>query len=58
MNNIKRKRRTFNDDFKHQMVNLYQHGKSRSKIVAEFDLTSSTFGQATLISTSLIRSLL
>ncbi|OCG27693.1 hypothetical protein A9G45_08100 [Gilliamella sp. HK2] len=42
MNNIKRKRRTFNDDFKHQMASLYQHGKSRSEIIAEFDLTSST----------------
>jgi transposase len=35
MNKIKRKRRTFTDDFKHQMVSLYQHGKSRSEIVAE-----------------------
>ncbi|OCG45333.1 transposase [Gilliamella sp. Choc5-1] len=41
MNKIKRKRRTFTDDFKHQMVSLYQHGKSRSEIVAEYDLTSS-----------------
>ncbi|MWP50485.1 DDE-type integrase/transposase/recombinase [Gilliamella sp. Lep-s21] len=35
MNKIKRKRRTFTDDFKHQMVSLYQHGKSRSEIVAD-----------------------
>ncbi|WP_141674908.1 transposase [Gilliamella sp. App4-10] len=41
MNKIKRKRRTFNDDFKHQMVSFYQHGKSRSEIVAEYDLTPS-----------------
>ena len=41
MNKIKRKRRTFTDDFKHQMVSLYQHGKSRSEIVAEYDLTPS-----------------
>ena len=25
MNKIKRKRRTFTDDFKHQMVSLYQN---------------------------------
>ncbi|OCG48055.1 transposase [Gilliamella sp. Choc5-1] len=41
MNKIKRKRRTFTDDFKQQMVSLYQHGKSRSEIVAEYDLTPS-----------------
>jgi transposase len=38
---IKQKRRIFNEDFKHQMVSLYQHGKSRSEIVAEYDLTPS-----------------
>ncbi|OCG48548.1 transposase [Gilliamella sp. Choc5-1] len=41
MNKIKRKRRTFTDDFKHQMVSLYQHGKSRSEIIAEYDLIPS-----------------
>lgn len=42
MNKIKRERRTFNDDFKQQMVTLYQHGKSRSAIIAEYDLTPSS----------------
>ncbi|WP_392562269.1 transposase [Orbus sturtevantii] len=38
---VKRQRRTFNDDFKQQMVNLYQYGKSRSELIAEYDLTPS-----------------
>lgn len=41
MNKVKRERRTFNADFKLQMVSLYQHGKSRSEIIAEYDLTHS-----------------
>lgn len=41
MNNVKRERHTFNDDFKQQMVKLYQHGKSRSELVAEYNLTPS-----------------
>ncbi|MFQ0999227.1 transposase, partial [Gilliamella sp. BG6] len=38
---MKHKRRRFTDDFKQQMVSLYRHGKSRSEIVAEYDLTPS-----------------
>ncbi|MBM7839122.1 transposase [Alkalihalobacillus xiaoxiensis] len=38
----KRKRRTFSEDFKKQMVQLYQSGKPRSEIIREYDLTSST----------------
>lgn len=30
-----------NDNFKHQMVSLYQHGQSRREIVTEYDLTPS-----------------
>ncbi|WP_392562163.1 IS3 family transposase [Orbus sturtevantii] len=41
MNKVKRERRTFTADFKQQMVNLYQHGKSRSELVAAYDLTPS-----------------
>lgn len=41
MNKIKRARRTFTADFKQQMVNLYLHGKSRSELVAQYDLTAS-----------------
>lgn len=38
----KRKRRTFTSEFKKQMVQLYQNGKSRSQIIKEYDLTPSS----------------
>ena len=34
-------RRTFTDDFKRQMVLLYQNGKSRADIIQDYDLTKS-----------------
>lgn len=34
-------RRTFTPEFKQQMVQLYESGKSRSSIVKEYDLTAS-----------------
>ena len=34
-------RRTFTDDFKRQMVLLYQNGKSRTDIIQEYDLRKS-----------------
>ena len=37
----KQARRTFTTEFKQQMVQLYENGKSRSAIVAEYDLTAS-----------------
>jgi transposase len=37
----KRKRRTFTDEFKNQMVQLYQNGKPRSEIIEEYELTPS-----------------
>lgn len=37
----KHQRRTFTSEFKKQMVELYQNGKSRATIVAEYDLTAS-----------------
>ncbi len=37
----KQARRTFTTEFKKQMVQLYENGKSRAAIVAEYDLTSS-----------------
>jgi transposase-like protein len=43
LNKIKRKKRTFNDDFKYQIISLYQHGKSRGEIVAEYNLTPSAW---------------
>lgn len=41
MQQPKRERRTFSDDFKHQMVLLYQQGKKRAELVKEYDLTPS-----------------
>jgi len=37
----KQARRTFTTEFKKQMVQLYENGKSRAAIVAEYDLTAS-----------------
>lgn len=39
----KRPRRTFTDEFKQQMVQLYLNGKSRSDIVREYDLSATAF---------------
>lgn len=36
-------RREFTDEFKMQMVNLYNNGKPRSEIIREYDLTPSAF---------------
>lgn len=38
----KRERRTFTEDFKRQIVQLYQNGKSRKEIIREYDLTPSS----------------
>ncbi len=37
----RRKRRTFTEEFKHQIVQLHQSGKPRSEIIKEYDLTPS-----------------
>ena len=39
----KRTRRSYTDDFKLQIVKLYNSGKSRSDIIQEYSLTPSTF---------------
>lgn len=39
----KQQRRTFTAEFKKQMVQLYENGKSRAAIVEEYDLTASAF---------------
>ncbi|MGJ9386274.1 transposase, partial [Salipaludibacillus sp. CF4.18] len=39
----KRERRTFSKEFKAQMVQLHDAGKSRAEIIKEYKLTSSTF---------------
>lgn len=38
----KRERRTFTEEFKQQMVQLYQNGKPRKEIIREYDLTPSS----------------
>ncbi len=37
----KRERRTFTQEFKEQMVQLYLNGKPRKNIIKEYDLTPS-----------------
>ena len=41
--NERRERRNYTEDFKKQVVNLYNNGKSRSEIIREYDLTPSAF---------------
>jgi len=36
-----KQRRTFTTEFKHQMVQLYENGKTRAALVEEYDLTAS-----------------
>lgn len=38
-----RERRNFTDEFKQQMVNLYNNDKPRHEIIKEYDLTASAF---------------
>lgn len=39
----RRLKSTFTDEFKHQMVELYNSGKSRAEIIKDYDLTPSSF---------------
>lgn len=39
----KRARRNYSEDFKNQMVQLYNAGKPRAQIIREYDLTSTAF---------------
>lgn len=39
---MRRQRRSFTDEFKQQMVNLYHSGKPKTDIVREYDLTHSS----------------
>ena len=39
----RRQRREFTEEFKLQMVQLYNNGKPRSEIIREYDLTPSAF---------------
>jgi transposase len=38
----KRERRSFTEEFKQQIVQLYQNGKPRKEIIREYDLTPSS----------------
>jgi len=38
----KKQRRTFTEEFKNQMVQLYNGGKRKSDILREYDLSPST----------------
>ena len=39
----RRTKRVYTEEFKKQMVQLYNNGKSRAEIVKEYDLTGSAF---------------
>ena len=39
----RRKRRSYEENFKKQIVQLYNSGKTRSEIIKEYDLTGSVF---------------
>ena len=39
----RRARRTFSEEQKKQLVELFNHGKQRSEIVREYDLSGSAF---------------
>ena len=39
----KRERRTFTDEFKKQIVQLFNAGKPRSEIIKEYDLSPTSF---------------
>ncbi|OCG14755.1 transposase [Gilliamella sp. App6-5] len=41
----RREKRSFTNEFKKQMVMLYQNGKKRADIVAEYDLTKSALNK-------------
>ncbi|AHN25986.1 transposase [Gilliamella apicola] len=41
INLTRREKRSFTNEFKKQMVMLYQNGKKRADIVAQYDLTKS-----------------
>lgn len=43
----KRARRTFSEEQKKQLVELFNHGKPRSEIIREYDLTGSAFDRST-----------
>lgn len=45
MTKIRRQKRTYTDEFKQQIVSLYNSGKPRTELIKEYDLTSSALGK-------------
>ena len=45
MSKERRKRREFSEEFKKQVVSLYNNGKARCEIIREYDLTASSFAK-------------
>ena len=41
----KREKRVYTEEFKNQIVELYNNGKPRSEIIREYELTPSALGQ-------------
>lgn len=41
----RREKRSYSDEFKQQMVNLYVNGKPRSEIIREYELTQSALNK-------------
>ena len=41
MSQARRKRRIYSDEFKKQIVSLYNSGKSRAELIREYELTAS-----------------
>ena len=41
----RRTKRIYSEEFKHQLVQLYNNGKPRTEIIREYDLTKSAFDQ-------------
>jgi len=41
----RRKRRTFTEDFKYQLVQLYNNGKPKAEILREYDIAPSGLDQ-------------
>lgn len=39
----KRKRRSYTTEFKNQIIQLHENGKSRTNIIRDYDLTLKTF---------------
>lgn len=45
MTKTRRQKRTYTEEFKQQIVSLYNNGKARSELIKEYDLTSSALGK-------------